>query len=242
MLKRNEAIFIKKRILIVDDDPFIVKITKLYFTKMGYLVEEAYDGQAALDKIKLGNFDLVVLDLMLPIKDGWAVCRELRENSNNIAIIMLTARGEVHERIEGLHLGADDYLVKPFDPNELLARVSSVLRRSEQVKSEVSCPENELTIGNLALLAESMSVSVNQMAVSITRREYELLDFLVHRPGKVFTREELISQIWGWDFDGEDRVVDLYIQRIRRKLGTADGWQLTTVWGVGYKFEVIASC
>ncbi len=232
------AAAIKKRILIVDDDPSIIKIAKLYFTKNGYEVAEAHDGQAALDKIMSGSVDLAVLDLMLPKKDGWAVCRELRKNHNHIPIIMLTARGEVHERVEGLRMGADDYLVKPFDPNELLARVDSVLRRSDHPSNI----ENELSIGNLSLVVDSMSVSVNSRPIAITRREYELLAFLVRHPGKVFTREDLISQIWGWDFDGEDRVVDLYIQRIRRKLGSGDSWQLTTVWGVGYKFEVNGIC
>jgi two-component system response regulator ResD len=228
-----------KHILIVDDDPSILKITKLYLTKNGYEVEEAYDGQSALDKIRSGNFELVVLDLMLPKVDGWAVCRQLRENQDHTPIIMLTARGEVHERIEGLRMGADDYLVKPFDPNELLARIDSVLRRSERKHTDgASIQENRLKLGNLSLRMDSFTVSVNLNPVSLTRREFDLLAFLIHRPGKVFSREDLIAQIWGWDFDGEDRVVDLYIQRIRRKLGTGDGWHLTTVWGVGYKFEV----
>nr|WP_264373569.1 response regulator transcription factor [Paenibacillus psychroresistens] len=215
----------------------------MYLTKNGYEVAEVFDGQAALEQIKTGNFELAVLDLMLPIKDGWAVCRELREIHNYTPIIMLTARGQVHERIEGLRLGADDYLVKPFDPNELLARIDSVLRRSERKTTEDKSQEyeDELTIGNLSLHIDGFSVTVNRLPISIARREYELLAFLVRRPGKVFTREELISQIWGWDFNGEDRVVDLYIQRIRRKLGVGVGWQLTTVWGIGYKFEVISS-
>ncbi|TFE23735.1 response regulator transcription factor [Cohnella luojiensis] len=233
------AAIIKKRILIVDDDPSIVKITKLYLTKNGYDVEEAYDGRTALDKLRSESYELAVLDLMLPKIDGWAVCRQLRESNDQTPIIMLTARGEVHERIEGLRMGADDYLVKPFDPNELLARIDSVIRRSARVPAIAK--ENHLDeriIGNLALRMESYTVLVNSEQISLARREFELLAFLIERPGKVFSREDLISQIWGWDFNGEDRVVDLYIQRIRRKLGTGDGWNLTTVWGVGYKFEV----
>ncbi|UHA75410.1 response regulator transcription factor [Paenibacillus sp. 481] len=236
-------VLIQKRILIVDDDPSIVKITKLYLTKNGYEVDEAYDGQSALEKIKAGSFEMIVLDLMLPKVDGWMVCRQLRSDRILTPIIMLTARGEVHERIEGLRMGADDYLVKPFDPNELLARIDSVLRRTELNRTDVaSIQDNELKMGNLSLQMDSFAVSIHSDPVSLTRREFDLLAFLIKRPGKVFSREELISQIWGWDFDGEDRVVDLYIQRIRRKLGTGDGWKLTTVWGVGYKFEVASSC
>jgi two-component system, OmpR family, response regulator ResD len=220
----------------------------LYLTKNGYEVDEAFDGETALEKIQSGNYDLAVLDLMLPKKDGWAVCRELRENDHPISIIMLTARAEVHERVEGLRMGADDYLVKPFDPNELLARIETVLRRSARIMlasstpGPITEPSSELRVGNLSLLVDSFSVSVNAEAVSLTRREFELLCFLVQRAGKVFAREDLISQIWGWDFNGEDRVVDLYVQRIRRKLGAAEGWSLTTVWGIGYKFEVTSSC
>lgn len=235
--RRAESI--KKRILIVDDDPSIIKITKLYLTKNGYEVEEAYDGQSALDKIVTDSFELAVLDLMLPKVDGWAVCRQLRESNNQLPIIMLTARGEVHERIEGLRMGADDYLVKPFDPNELLARIDSVLRRSERKGTNRGLlQENELKIGNLSVHMDSFTVLLDSDPVNLTRREFDLLAFLITRPGKVYSREDLISQIWGWDFDGEDRVVDLYIQRIRRKLGAGEGWNLITVWGIGYKFEV----
>jgi two-component system response regulator ResD len=220
----------------------------LYLTKNGYEVDEAFDGETALEKIQSGNYDLAVLDLMLPKKDGWAVCRELRENDHPISIIMLTARAEVHERVVGLRMGADDYMVKPFDPNELLARIETVLRRSARImpaspsSGPITEPSGEFRVGNLSLLVDSFSVSVNAEAVSLTRREFELLCFLVQRAGKVFAREDLISQIWGWDFNGEDRVVDLYVQRIRRKLGAAEGWSLTTVWGIGYKFEVTSSC
>jgi two-component system, OmpR family, response regulator ResD len=236
----REGCPIKRKILIVDDDPSIVKIIKLYLTKNGYEADEAFDGETALHKMISGNFDLSVLDLMLPKLDGWAVCRSLRENNVQTPVIMLTARGEVHERIEGLRMGADDYLVKPFDPNELLARIDTVLRRSERrdTTSEAANKEDELRIGNLSLLMDSFILKVDSNPVTLTRREFDLLAFMVRRPGKVFTREDLISQIWGWDYQGEDRVVDLYIQRIRRKLGTPDGWSLTTVWGVGYKFEV----
>ncbi|MFC5468938.1 response regulator transcription factor [Cohnella suwonensis] len=232
--------------MIVDDDSSIVKITKLYLTKNGYDVEEAYDGERALALIGEGAYDLVVLDLMLPKLDGWAVCRRLRENGDDTPIVMLTARGEVHERIEGLQLGADDYLVKPFDPHELLARIATVLRRAGRggvADSEVgnkgsSRDGKTLFAGNLTLRPESYEVSVGGETASLTRREFELLAYLARRPGKVLSREDLIAALWGWDFDGEDRVVDLYVQRIRRKLGPGEGWNLGTVWGVGYKFEV----
>jgi len=239
----------KKTILIVDDDPSIVKITKLYLSKYGYDVEEASDGQSALDRIQSGRIDLAVLDLMLPKKDGWTVCRELRISHDHTPIIMLTARGEVHERIEGLRMGADDYLVKPFDPNELIARIDTVLRRAGSLSPD-SQPsghpgsddsKNKLVIGNLSICEEAVEVQVDSDAISLTRREFDLLVFLARRPNRVFSREDLIAHIWGWEFDGEDRVVDLYIQRIRRKLGSGEGWSLTTVWGIGYKFEVVAS-
>ncbi|MFC5650960.1 response regulator transcription factor [Paenibacillus solisilvae] len=233
-----------KRILVVDDDPSIIRIIQLYLSKNGHDVEEAYDGQSALNRIESGGFDLAVLDLMLPKLDGWAVCRQLRGAGNQIPIIMLTARAEVHERIEGLRIGADDYLVKPFDPNELLARIDSVLRRSEWKRShqDALVEADELSVGNLCLRLDSFTVSVNSEPVTLTRREFDLLAFLINRPGKVFSREELIAQIWGWDFDGEDRVIDLYIQRIRRKLGAGEGWKLTTVWGIGYKLEAASAC
>ncbi|MBC8081344.1 MAG: response regulator transcription factor [Gorillibacterium sp.] len=233
---------IHKKILIVDDDDSIIKITKLYLTKSGYDVEEAYNGAEALNKINSGHFDLIVLDLMLPIVDGKAVCRQMRENHNLTPIIMLTARAEVDERIEGLRMGADDYLVKPFDPNELLARMESIFRRQDQTLTVSNGdPMNVLSIGNFSLAMDSFTASINATPISLTRREFELLSFLVQHSGKVHTREKLISQIWGWDFDGEDRVVDLYIQRIRHKMGPGSGWSLTTVWGVGYKFEA-TSC
>ena len=140
-------------------------------------------------------------------------------------------------------MGADDYLAKPFDPNELLARIDAVLRRTAWKKADERPAEaNEIVAGNLALRTDSFTVAVNGDAIGLTRREFDLLAFLAQRPGKVFSREDLIARIWGWDFDGEDRVVDLYVQRIRRKLGTGTGWHLATVWGVGYKFEVAPPC
>jgi len=201
------------------------------------------DGVSALHQLAAKPFDLVVLDLMLPKMDGWEVCRQLRANHNNVPIIMLTARAEVHERIEGLRMGADDYLVKPFDPNELLARMDSIFRRLDRMTAASNINHNhEYQIGNLSLYAESYTATMNSEPVALTRREFELLIFLIQHPGKVYTRDDLITQIWGWDFDGEERVVDLYVQRIRRKLGQPSGWNLTTVWGVGYKFEVVLPC
>ncbi|NBC68991.1 response regulator [Paenibacillus sacheonensis] len=231
------------RILVVDDDSSIVKITKLYLTKHGYEVDVAYDGRTALDSIRSGgNYALNVLDLMLPRVDGWAVCRELRQSGDYTPIIMLTARGEVQERIEGIRMGADDYLVKPFDPNELLARVEAVLRRTRAADSDRLSEGNTLVVGNLLLRLDAYAVYADGEFINLTKREFDLLAWFARRPEKVFSREDLIAQLWGWDYDGENRVVDLYIQRIRRKLGTARGWNLTTVWGVGYKFEVNVPC
>lgn len=232
-----------RRILLVDDDPSILKITKLYLTKNGYVVEEASDGIAALNRITSESYDMVVLDLMLPKMDGWEVCRQLRSSNNNTPIIMLTARSEVHERIEGLRMGADDYLIKPFDPNELLARMDSIFRRLERMTgTSYMNQKDEHSIGNLTLIMESYTATMNGASVALTRREFDLLAFLIKHPSKVYTRDDLITQIWGWDFEGEERVVDLYVQRIRRKLGPAIGWNLATIWGVGYKFETLSLC
>lgn len=232
-----------RRILLVDDDPSILKITNLYLSKNGYSVEEASDGVVALNLIQTNVYDLVVLDLMLPKIDGWEVCRRLRADHNHTPIIMLTARTEVHERVEGLRMGADDYLVKPFDPNELLARMDALLRRMERMTTvNPMSLNNKLGMGNLSLMMDSYTATMNTTPVALTRREFDLIAFLMQHPGKVFSRDDLITQIWGWDFDGEERVVDLYVQRIRRKLGPAIGWNLATVWGVGYKFEVLSVC
>ncbi|UJF33518.1 response regulator transcription factor [Paenibacillus hexagrammi] len=233
-----------KTILIVDDDVNICRITKLYLEKSGFQVATAHDGDAALELFEQIRPDCMVLDLMLPGQDGWSVCRQVRAKSD-MPILMLTARGQVEDRIEGLHMGADDYIVKPFDPNELVARVMTVLRRSP-VRTESPVRTDIYEIGSLRVDALAHEVTVEGQPVTLPKREYELLLFLVRNQNQVFTREDLIAKIWGWDFDGDDRVVDVYVKRIRQKLkamtSRSEDWNIRTVWGVGYKFEGAAPC
>ncbi|MFC5450512.1 response regulator transcription factor [Paenibacillus aestuarii] len=231
-------------ILVVDDDHNICRITKLYLVKNGFAVLTAHDGEQALEQFEAHLPDFIVLDLMLPKRDGWSVCQRIRASSD-VPILMLTARGEVDERIGGLNMGADDYMVKPFDPNELVARITTILRRSSQ-RQVSPFNSNIYEVGSLRVDAVSHEVTVEGQLVALPRKEYELLLFLVRNPNQVFTREDLISKIWGWDFEGEDRVVDLYIKRLRQKLSALTerqiDWNIRTVWGVGYKFEGPGAC
>lgn len=231
-----------KKILVVDDDAHICKITKLYLEKHGYEVETVYDGLQAVGAYEQNRHDLIVLDLMLPGLDGRSVCNKIRETSD-VPIIMLTAKAEVGDRIDGLQLGADDYIVKPFDPNELVARTETVLRRM----IPRSAPERHTGVrefGTLKIDESAYQVYLRGEPVNLPRREFELLLFLAKHPNQVFSRDDLITKVWGWDFDGEDRVVDLYVKRLRHKLADASGtdsaWGIRTIWGVGYKFEVSA--
>ncbi|MEC0229167.1 response regulator transcription factor [Paenibacillus alba] len=231
-------------ILVVDDDHNICRITKLYLEKSGYKVFTAHDGEQALTQFGQLSPDLIVLDIMLPKRDGWSVCQMIRAQSD-VPILMLTARGHVDERIEGLQMGADDYLVKPFDPNELVARVTTILRRT-LLRAEAAAPAHIYEIGSLRVDVLSHDVTVEGQLVALPKKEYELLLFFVRNPNQVFTREDLIAKIWGWDFEGEDRVVDLYIKRLRQKLSALTerkvDWVIRTVWGVGYKFEGPDAC
>ncbi|MDQ0918264.1 response regulator transcription factor [Paenibacillus sp. V4I5] len=181
---------------------------------------------------------------MMPKRDGWEVCQKIRAKSD-VPILMLTARGHVDERIEGLQMGADDYLVKPFDPNELVARVTTILRRT-LLRTEAAAPAHLYEVGSLRVDSLSHDVTVEGQFVALPKKEYELLLFFVRNPNQVFTREDLIAKIWGWDFEGEDRVVDLYIKRLRQKLSVLtnrkEDWSIRTVWGVGYKFEGPGAC
>jgi DNA-binding response OmpR family regulator len=227
-------------LLVVDDDANIVRITKLYLEKKGYKVDTASDGIMACSLTEQNEYDLIILDLMLPGMDGWYVCRKIRQTSN-VPIIMLTARGEVQDRIEGLHMGADDYLVKPFDPNELVARVDTVLRRVKPANMQ-EVQEKSYRCGNLEVRLSAGTVIVDGIPIALNRKEYELLIIFIKHANRIFSREDLIALIWGSDYEGEDRVVDVNVQRLRTKLGkNPKGWQITTVWGLGYKFEVTAS-
>ncbi|MEN3184657.1 MAG: response regulator transcription factor [Atribacterota bacterium] len=222
------------RILVVDDEQAVGEILRLYLEREGFEVTVVYDGEAALEELRRHPFDLVLLDLMLPKKDGWTVCREIRSFSS-IPIIMLTARGEEVDRVLGLELGADDYVPKPFSPREVVARVKAVLRRSKAQSTE---KHRVIDIGPLHIDYEARKVLVHGVPVNLTPKEFELLYFLALHPERVFTREKLLEEIWGYDFPGDTRTVDTHVKRIREKLEEAGAPPLIkTVWGFGYKLD-----
>ncbi|NLK86084.1 MAG: response regulator transcription factor [Clostridiaceae bacterium] len=224
----------KTRVLVVDDDINICELVRLYLEKDGYEVLTVYNGRAGLDTFGESAPHIVILDIMLPGIDGWQVCREIRKISN-IPIIMLTAKGETFDKVLGLELGADDYMVKPFEPKELVARVKAVLRRYEHRDFDV----REIVFPNLVINKTTYVVKLNGKDLELPPKELELLFFLASNPNKVFTREQLLEHVWGFDFYGDSRTVDVHIKRLREKIDIPDQvWQLKTVWGVGYKFEV----
>ncbi len=218
-------------ILVIDDDRNILEIIKLYLNKEGYAVHVGERGDTALALFRETKPALVVLDVMLPGLDGWKVLHQLREESD-VPVIMLTAKSDTLDRVQGLDLGADDYMAKPFDAKELLARIKAVLRRS-------SVPETERMVSfpGLTVSLENYAVTLDEKAVEMPPKEIELLYFLASHENKVFTREQLLEQVWGFDFFGDSRTVDVHVKRIREKLGEREAWQIKTVWGVGYKFE-----
>ncbi|OAT81845.1 response regulator transcription factor [Desulfotomaculum copahuensis] len=222
-------------ILVVDDEQKIRELIRIYLEPEGFQVTEAENGRQALDILSRENFDLVILDLMMPDVDGWAVCREVRKNSS-VPIIMLTARGDEIDRVLGLELGADDYMVKPFSPREMVARVKAVLRRTLPEEPK----KGRLQFDGLSIDPSSRQVTVLGRPVSLTPKEYDLLYFLAQSPGRVYTREQLLENVWGYDFFGEVRTVDTHVTRLREKLARVKGapQYVSTVWGVGYKFEV----
>ena len=222
------------RILIVDDDKNICELVRLYLEKEGYDTSIAYDGREALNTFKQNPPVAVVLDIMLPFVSGIDVLKEIRRSSN-IPVIMLTAKGETFDKILGLELGADDYIVKPFEPKELVARVKAVLRRSDNKQID----NKEIAFPNLVINLNTYELKVGGKQLDIPPKELELLYFLCYHPNKVFTRDQLLDEVWGYDFFGDSRTVDVHVKRLREKLeGYEDLWQLKTVWGVGYKFEV----
>jgi DNA-binding response OmpR family regulator len=224
-----------QRIMVVDDDYNINQLIKLYLEKEGFTVEPYEEGTEALKSFKANPPSLVVLDIMLPGMDGWDICREIRKSSD-VPIIMLTAKGETFDKVLGLELGADDYIVKPFDPKELIARIKAVLRRHKPAAFGIT---KEVTYPNLTVNLSNYTVTYHGKELEFPPKELELLYFLASNPNKVFTREQLLEQVWGFDFFGDSRTVDVHIKRIREKLQDAnDNWQIRTVWGVGYKFEV----
>lgn len=226
-----------RRILVVDDDPHICELMELYLSKEMYTVSVCYDGVEALDYFQDIPPDLVILDIMLPIYDGFQICREIRKISD-IPIIILTAKGESFDKVLALELGADDYIVKPFNPKELVARVKAVLRRSQPQTTEI---QKIVAHPDLIINLTEYEVRVHGQTVDLTPKEIELLYFLATHVGKVFTREQLLERIWGYDYVGDSRTVDVHINRLRQKLAFEQKhWDLKTVWGVGYKFEVIS--
>ncbi len=224
----------KTKVLVIDDDINICELIKLYLEKEGYEIMTAYNGIKAIEAFKEHTPSIVILDIMLPGVDGWQVCREIRKVSS-IPIIMLTAKGETFDKVLGLELGADDYMVKPFEPKELVARVKAVLRRYEHKEIDVK----EVVYPNLTINRSNYSAKVSGKDIELTPKELELLFFLASNPNKVFTREQLLEQVWGFDFYGDSRTVDVHVKRLREKIELENQvWQLKTVWGVGYKFEV----
>ena len=225
----------KLKILLVDDDPNIRQLVNLYLEKEGVEVAMADRGDEALKMFKASPPNLMLLDIMLPGMDGWQVCREVRKTSN-IPIIMLTAKDETFDKVLGLELGADDYVVKPFDMKELVARIKAVSRRFQAAET----PDRELSFPGLTININQYSVKYMGRELEMPPKELELLYFLASHPGMVFTREQLLEQVWGYDYFGDSRTVDVHVKRLREKLteGEQLGWMIKTVWGVGYKFEV----
>lgn len=220
--------------LVVDDDVNICELLRLYLAKEGYEVFVAHNGVKAVELFVANNPSVVILDIMLPGTDGWQVCRNIR-NLSNVPIIMLTAKGETGDKIVGLELGADDYMVKPFEPKELIARIKAVLRRYE-AEDEVS---GIVQYDNLKIDIVNYLLVVNGKNIMAPPKEIELIYFLASNANKVFTRDQLLNEVWSFDFFGDTRTVDVHIKRIREKIeGVCDKWELKTVWGVGYKFEL----
>ena len=225
-------------ILIADDNRQISTILSEYAKKNGFKASVALDGEEALNAVKNNNFDIILLDVMMPKKDGFEVCKEIRSFSN-VPIIMITAKGEDYEKIMGLEMGADDYIVKPFSPGEVMARIRAILRRIVPSENNSDADSKVFTYDNLTINLNNFTVSINDQHVSLTKKEIELLWTISGNPKKVFTREELLDNIWGFDYFGDSRTVDSHIKRLRAKLDTYphEKWNIKTIWGVGYKFE-----
>ncbi len=223
------------KILVVDDDINICELLRLYLEKEGYSVTIANDGISAVEMFSSSNPDIILLDIMLPGQDGWQVCREIRKTSN-VPIIMLTAKGETFDKVLGLELGADDYVTKPFETKEVVARIKAVLRRTSSSNSENSV--KIVKYDKLSINLTNYELIVDGKKVDAPPKELELLYHLASNPNRVFTRDQLLDEVWGFDYYGDSRTVDVHIKRIREKLtNVSDKWELATVWSVGYKFE-----
>lgn len=224
------------KILVADDDLNIAELLRLYLEKEGYAVAIASDGENALEKFKEENPDIVLLDIMMPKLDGWQVCREIRKKSN-CPIIMITAKGETFDKVLGLELGADDYVVKPFDAKEIVARIKAVIRRTG--KTPESPDIKEVSFDSLVVNMTKYELKVAGKVVDTPPKELELLYHLASNCNRVYTRDQLLDEVWGFEYYGDSRTVDVHVKRLREKLeGVSDQWALKTVWGVGYKFEV----
>ena len=224
-----------KKILVIEDDTNIAELLRLYLQKEGYEVSNAYDGGKGLSEFERFKPDLVLLDIMLPVMDGWAVCNEIRLTSKT-PIIMLTAKGETFDKVSGLEMGADDYSVKPFEMREVLARIKAVLRRYDE---DDKPKERKLVFDKLEINMDSFELIVDGKKVDTPPKEMELLYHLASSPNRVYTRNQLLDEVWGFDYFGDSRTVAVHIKRLREKLeNVSDQWSLKTVWGVGYKFEL----
>ena len=224
-------------VLIVEDDRNIAELLQLYLEKEGYAVAVAYDGGQGLSKFRTIKPDLVLLDVMMPVMDGWSVCKAIRSESQT-PVIMLTAKGETDDKVSGLKMGADDYITKPFEMKEILARIEAVLRRSAGLSNEKKL--RQLFFDKLVIDMDAFELLVDGKKVDIPPKEMELLFYLASSPNRVYTRNQLLDEVWGFDYFGDSRTVDVHVKRLREKLeGVSELWSLKTVWGVGYKFEVL---
>ena len=224
-------------VLIVEDDRNIAELLQMYLEKEGYAVTTAGDGGKGLEKFRAIKPDLVLLDVMMPVMDGWSVCKAIRAESQT-PIIMLTAKGETDDKVSGLKSGADDYVTKPFEMKELLARVEAVLRRTGSAPTEEHA--RRLTFDKMTIDMDAFELIIDGKKVDTPPKEMELLYYLASSPNRVYTRNQLLDEVWGFDYFGDSRTVDVHVKRLREKLeGVSDKWNLKTVWGVGYKFEVL---
>ena len=227
----------KQKVLVVDDDESIAELVSLYMNKECYSTEIAYDGESALEKVKTFAPDLILLDIMLPGIDGYEVLREVRKTSKT-PVIMLSAKGEVFDKVLGLELGADDFIVKPFDMKELSARIKAVLRRSSAHSK--TADDEVVRFDNIEISQAKYELKLKGETIDIPPKELQLLYFLASNCNRVFTRDQLLDKVWGFDYLGDSRTVDVHVKRLREKLeGVSDKWTLKTVWGVGYKFELL---
>ena len=224
-------------VLIVEDDRNIAELLQMYLEKEGYAVTTANDGGQGLSKFRAIKTDLVLLDVMMPVMDGWSVCKAIRTESQT-PVIMLTAKGETEDKVNGLKIGADDYITKPFEMKEVLARIEAVLRRSSGLSNEKK--QRQIVFDKLIIDMDAFELLVDGKKVDTPPKEMELLFYLASSPNRVYTRNQLLDEVWGFDYFGDSRTVDVHVKRLREKLeGVSDRWSLKTVWGVGYKFEVL---